>query len=132
MNVLAADYPLLEVFWTMVWFFLWVIWIWLLIVIFGDIFRSDDLSGWGKAGWSILLIVLPLIGALVYLIARGGTMHERAADEARRRDEMIRSYALQTTQSTSPAEELTKLSELRATGVITEEEFQQLKAAALG
>ncbi len=132
MSVLAADYPLLEVFWTIVWFFLLFMWIYLFVVLLTDVFRSRDLSGWGKAGWSILLIVLPLLGALIYLIARGGTMHERAADELRRQDELIRSYAVQTTQSASPAEELSKLSDLRDKGVITDEEFQQLKAKALG
>ena len=74
--------PLLDLFWSMLWFFLFFIWIWLLISLFADIFRSDDLSGWGKAGWTIFIIVLPFLGVLVYLIARGGSMTERAMKEA--------------------------------------------------
>ena len=132
MSVLAADYPLLSIFWTMIWFFLMFMWIYLFIVLLTDIFRSRDLSGWGKAGWAILLVIFPLLGALIYLIARGGTMHERAAEEARRNEELMRSYVQQTTAGSSAAEELTKLSDLRDKGVITDAEFQELKAKALG
>jgi hypothetical protein len=80
----SSSYPLLNIFWTMFIFFLWVIWIWILIWIFIDIFRSHDLSGWAKALWFVFVLFIPLIGVLVYLIARGGSMQERAAGGAQR------------------------------------------------
>ena len=89
---LAEDFGTGQVFWSMLWFFLWIIWIWMLIVIFGDIFRSPDLSGWGKALWTIFVIVLPYLGVFVYLIARGKKMHEHAAQAARAQDAAMRQY----------------------------------------
>src|SRR5690606_29649102 len=86
------DYPLLNLFWTMLWFFLFVAWIWLLIALLSDIFRSRDLSGWGKALWTLLIIITPLLGALIYLIARGKGMAERRAEEYGRQQEAFRSY----------------------------------------
>src|SRR6516162_10465463 len=88
----SYSYPLLGAFWTIVEIFLWVIWIWILIYVFIDIFRSRDLSGWGKALWFIFVLFIPLIGVLVYLIARGSSMHERATQEARQQDQAFRSY----------------------------------------
>ena len=79
MSLADSSYPLLNLFWTMVEFFLWVIWIWILIMVFIDIFRSHDLSGWAKALWFVFVLFIPLIGVLAYLIARGGSMGERAA-----------------------------------------------------
>ena len=111
------------------WFFLFILWIWLLIAIFGDIFRSPDLSGWGKALWSIFVIVLPFLGISAYLIARGQKMSEHAMDEARLRDEMFRSYVRDTVATTpSDADELSKLASLKARGVIDDEEFARMKA----
>ena len=98
----SSSYPLLNLFWTMLEFFVWVIWIWLLIWVFIDIFRSRDLSGWAKALWFLFVLLIPLIGVLVYLIARGGSMHERAAQEARKEDEETREY-IQQAAATSPA-----------------------------
>ena len=92
---LAADsssYPLLNVFWTIFEIFLWVIWIWVLVAVFIDIFRSSDLSGWGKALWFLFVLLIPLIGVLVYLIVRGGSMHDRAAQQAQQQDQAFRSY----------------------------------------
>ena len=86
MSLADSSYPLLNIFWTMVEFFLWVIWIWILIMVFIDIFRSHDLSGWAKALWFLFVLFIPLIGVLVYLIARGGKMHERAARQAQQQD----------------------------------------------
>ena len=83
--MLAYDYPLLGVFWTMLYLFLLFLWIWLLIAVFADIFRSHDLGGWGKALWTIFVVVLPFLGILVYLIARGGSMHERSEARLRNR-----------------------------------------------
>lgn len=126
--------PLLDLFWAMLWFYLFFIWLMLLFRIFGDIFRSDDLSGWAKALWIVLVIVLPLFGVLVYVITRGKTMAERD----------IRDYnAMQTAQEdyirsvagsggTSTADQLEKLAALHDAGKLTDQEFQSQKAALLG
>ena len=95
--MLSDSYPLLDVFWTMLWFFLFFAWIWLLIIVFGDIFRSRDMSGWSKALWTIFVVLVPLFGVLVDLTARGGRMHERAATEARQQDEAFRAYVQEAT-----------------------------------
>ena len=127
----SYSYPLLGAFWTIVMIFLWVIWFWILITIFIDIFRSRDLSGWGKALWFIFVLIIPLIGVLVYLIVRGGSMHERAVKEAQQQDEQFRSYVQETAGSQSPADQLAKLADLRDRGVITAEEFDREKAKVL-
>jgi ABC-type transport system involved in cytochrome bd biosynthesis fused ATPase/permease subunit len=131
--VSSSSYPLLNVFWTMFEFFLWVIWIWILITVFIDIFRSHDLSGWAKALWFLFVLFIPLIGVLVYLIARGGSMHERAAAQARRQDAEFRSYVQQAASSSpaSTADQLAKLADLRDRGVISAEEFEREKAKTL-
>ena len=131
MPLLASSYPLLDVFWTMLWFFLFFIWIWLLITIFVDLFRSRDLSGWAKAGWVIFVIILPFLGILFYLIFRGSSMHERAVQQAQQQETEFRQYVQETAQ-TSSADQLTKLADLRDRGVITDEEFAQQKASILG
>jgi ABC-type multidrug transport system fused ATPase/permease subunit len=126
------DYPLLNLFWTMLWLFLWILWIFLLIRIILDIFRSDDLGGWGKALWVIFIIILPFLGVLVYLIARGSSMHRRDAREARATDEAMRDYIQSAAgTSTSTAEELGKLAALRDQGVLTQAEFDAQKAKLL-
>ena len=120
--VLAADsssYPALGVFWSIFIFFLWVIWIWILISIFIDIFRSHDLSGFAKALWVLFVLFLPMIGVLVYLIARGGKMHERAVRQARRQDQQARAYIQEAAGPESSADQLAKLADLRDKGVIT-------------
>ncbi len=127
----SYSYPLLGAFWTIFEIFLWVIWFWILITIFIDIFRSRDLSGWGKALWFIFVLIIPLIGVLVYLIVRGGSMHERAVKEAQQQDEQFRSYVQETAGSQSVADQLAKLSDLRDRGVITAEEFDREKAKVL-
>lgn len=121
-----------DVFLSMLWFFLFFIWIWLLITVFADIFRSDDLSGWGKALWVFFVVVLPYLGVLVYLIARGKKMGEHAVRDAARQEQMMRSY-VQSVASTgaSPADEIARLAELKNAGTITDEEFQQAKAKLL-
>ncbi len=129
--MLAYDYPLLGVFWTMLEFFLFFVWIWLLIVIFGDIFRSRDLGGFAKALWIIFVIVIPVVGILVYLIARGGSMHERAVAQAQQQNQAFQEYVQQAAGSSSTADELSKLADLKASGAITEEEFQTSKAKIL-
>ena len=92
MPLADSSYPLLNVFWSMFIFFLWIIWIWILITVFIDIFRSKDLSGGAKALWFLFVLFIPLIGVLVYLIARGGKMHERAVRQAQQQDQEFRAY----------------------------------------
>jgi Short C-terminal domain/Phospholipase_D-nuclease N-terminal len=132
-SVTLADsgYPLLNVFWTMFEFFIFVLWIFLLIRILTDIFRSHDLSGWGKAAWTIFIVVIPLIGVLVYLIARGSSMHNRDIQQAQAADEAMRSYVQQAAGTTSSADELTKLASLRDQGVLSQAEFDAQKAKIL-
>jgi ABC-type multidrug transport system fused ATPase/permease subunit len=127
------SYPLLNLFWTMFEFFLWVAWIWILIMVFIDIFRSHDLSGWAKALWLIFVLVIPLIGVLVYLIARGGEMQDRAARQAQQQDAEARRYIQQAAAESpaSSADQLAKLADLRDRGVITAEEFDREKAKVL-
>jgi hypothetical protein len=134
MPLAASSYPLLNVFWTIFEIFLWVIWIWILIWIFIDIFRSRDLSGWAKALWFLFVLFIPLIGVLVYLIVRGGSMHERAVQDARQQDQEFRQYVQQAAASgpASTADQLTKLADLRDRGVISPEEFEREKAKVLG
>ena len=124
------SYPLLSVFWTILEIFLWVIWIWILIWILIDIFRSHDLSGWAKALWFLFVLFIPLVGVLVYLIVRGGKMQERAVQQAQRDDQQFRSY-VQDAAGTSTADQLSKLADLRDRGVITAEEFDREKAKIL-
>jgi signal transduction histidine kinase len=124
--------PLLDAFLTMMWFFLWVLWFFLLFRIIMDIFRSKDLSGWGKAGWLIFVIILPFLGVFVYLIARGHKMTERDVTQAREQDQAFRAYVQEAAQGTSTADELTKLADLRDRGVISEADFQQSKEKVLG
>src|SRR6201994_4154020 len=128
----SYSYPLLGAFWTILEVFLWVLWIWVLIYVFIDIFRSHDLSGWAKALWFIFVLFIPLIGGLVYLIARGDSMHERAAQQAQQQDRQFRQYVQDAAGgSQTPADQLTKLAELRDRGVITAEEFERQKAKVL-
>ena len=126
------NYPLLNVFWTILELFLWVIWFWILITVFIDIFRSSDLSGWGKALWFLFVLLIPLIGVLVYLIARGGEMHERAARQAQQQDDALRQYLQdEVAAPTSTADQLTKLADLHDRGAITDQEYEQQKAKVL-
>ena len=127
----SYSYPLLGAFWTIVEIFLWVMWLWVLFYVFVDIFRSQDLSGWGKALWFLFVLLIPLIGVLVYLIVRGGKMHERAAQQARQQDQELRAYVQDAAGSQSSADELSKLAGLRDQGVITPDEFERQKAKVL-
>jgi hypothetical protein len=127
----SSSYPLLNIFWTILEIFLWVIWIWILIMVFIDIFRSHDLSGWAKALWFLFVLFIPLIGVLVYLIARGGTMQERALRHAQQQDAEFRSYEAASSSPSSTADELTKLADLRDRGVISAQEFDREKAKLL-
>ncbi len=128
----STGYPVLDVFWTMFEIFAFVIWFWLLFMILTDVFRSSDLSGWGKAGWTIFVVFLPVIGILVYLIVRGPSMHERSAQQARQQEDAFRSYVQEAAGAQpSSADQLAKLADLRQRGVITTDEFEQQKAKVL-
>jgi hypothetical protein len=129
--MLAAEWGTGQVLWSMLWFFLWFIWIWILIMVLMDIFRSHDLSGWGKALWVLFVVVVPYLGVFVYLIARGHKMSEHAAQAAQAQDAAFRQYVQETTSSGSSADELAKLADLKAKGVIDDAEFERLKAKAL-
>ena len=134
MTVFAADYPFLDILWTMIIFFCWVAWIWLLIVIFGDLFRRD-ISGWGKAAWVVFLIVLPFLGTLIYLIAEGKNMTERRVRDMQvsqaNFDDYVRSVAADG-GSAGSAGEIERAKALLDSGAITQPEFERLKAKALG
>ena len=128
----SYSYPLLGAFWTILEIFLFVIWFWILITVFIDIFRSHDLSGWAKALWFLFVLFIPLIGVLVYLIARGDKMHERAAQQAQQQDQAFRSYVQQAAgEGSSTTDQLAKLADLRDRGAITPQEFERQKAKIL-
>jgi hypothetical protein len=127
----SYSYPILGAFWTIFIIFLWVIWFWVLITIFIDLFRSHDLNGWVKALWFIFILIFPLIGVLVYLIARGGKMHERQVRDVQVQEREFRRYVQDAAGSQNPADQLAKLADLRDRGVITAEEFDREKAKIL-
>ncbi len=130
--MLAYTYPLLSIFWTMLEFFFFVLWIWLLIYIFIDIFRSHDMGGFAKALWVLFVIILPFLGVFVYLIARGGSMHERAEKQAQQQQQAFDDYVKQAAGSSGgSADELAKLADLKAKGVLTDAEFEAQKAKIL-
>ncbi|MET9048401.1 SHOCT domain-containing protein [Streptomyces sp. NPDC004362] len=131
---LAYDYPLLSAFWTMLWFFLLVMWFVLLFRVVLDVFRDDSVSGWGKAGWLVFLVVLPFLGVLVYLIARGKDMGRREVAQARAQQQAFDSYIRRTAAEGgrhSSTDELVRLSEMRTRGDITDEEFRRAKDLVL-
>ncbi len=131
--MIASSYPVLDAFLTMLYFFLFIIWIWLLITVFMDVFRSHDMGGGAKALWCIFVIILPFLGVFVYLIARGGKMHERAAAEAAQQQKAFDSYVRQAagTEGADTASQLSKLADLKSQGVITDAEFEAQKAKVL-
>jgi len=129
--VLAYVYPLLGVFWTMLWFFCFVIFIWLLITVFADLFRSHDIGGWAKAGWTILIIFLPFLGILIYLIARGKGMAERNVKQAADQKAAFDEYVRETAASASPADQLETLAKLHDEGKLSDEDFEKAKAKIL-
>ncbi len=129
----ASSYPVLDAFLTMLYFFLFIIWIWLLIMVFFDIFRSHDMSGWAKALWVIFIIVLPFLGVFVYLIARGGKMQERRVQDVQQQQQAFDSYVRQAagTSGDDTATQLSKLADLKSSGVLTDAEFEAQKAKIL-
>jgi hypothetical protein len=131
MSIIAAEWGTGQVFWSMLWFFLFFIWIWLLIMVFADIFRSRDLGGFAKFLWVIFVIFVPYLGVFVYLIARGHKMGEHAAQQAAEQEAATRQYVQQVAQTSSPADQVAKLADLRANGSISDAEYETLKAKAL-
>jgi phospholipase D-like protein/putative oligomerization/nucleic acid binding protein len=127
--VLAADYPFLDVFWTMVIFFAWLAWIWIAITCFIDIFRRRDIGGWGKAAWVIFIIILPFLGVLIYLIAEHNGMAERSTREAQESKQQFDEYVRSV--GGGSAAEIEKANQLLSSGAITQAEYDQLKAKAL-
>ncbi len=129
--LIAADYPFLDVFWTMIIFFCWVIWIWMVIAIFVDLFGRHDVSGWSKALWSVFIIVLPFLGVLIYLIANSDGMAERKMGQAKAQQAEFDDYVKNVAASSGPAAEIDKAKSLLDSGAITQAEFDALKAKAL-
>lgn len=123
--------PLLDLFLTMLWFFLFVAWIFLLISVYADVFRSDDLSGVAKAFWVLFVLLLPYLGVLVYLIARGGKMQERSRSQAQQAQQVTEAYIREVAGVASPADELLKLGQLRDQGLLSDAEFEDQKAKVL-
>ncbi len=128
--VMAADYPFIDVFWSILIFFLWVIWIWIVITVLIDVFRRSDIGGWAKAAWVVFVVILPWLGVLIYLIVEHDGMQERSVKEAKAQQQQFDDYVRDTAGGGSAAE-IAKAKELLDSGAITQEEFEALKAKAL-
>jgi hypothetical protein len=128
--VIAADYPFMDVFWSMIIFFFWIIWIWIVITVLIDIFRRDDIGGWAKAAWVIFVVILPWLGVLIYLIVEHDGMRDRSLKQAQAQKRELDDY-VRTTAGGGSAGEIAKAKELLDSGAITQDEFQALKAEAL-
>ena len=126
---IAADYPFLDVLWTMILFFCWVAWIWIVVTVFIDVFRRDDIGGWAKAGWVVFTIVLPFLGVLIYLIAQHDGMRRRSMRQAEAQKQTFDQYARESAGGS--AAEIAKAKELLDAGTITQEEFDAIKTKAL-
>jgi len=123
-----SDYPLLNIFWTMLEFFLWILWFFLLFRILTDLFRSHDVSGWGKAAWIILVIVLPFLGVLIYVIVRGKGMARRDAEQVQKNQDAFRAYVRDAAKDdNAPTDNLATLADLHQRGVLDDAEFQRAK-----
>jgi hypothetical protein len=129
--MVASDYPFLDVFWSMMIFFLWVAWIWILIMILSDLFRRHDLSGWGKALWTIFVIIAPFLGVLIYLIVESKGMAERNLERQQQYQSQADDYIRSVASTGDPAEQIAKAKQLLDSGAITADEFESLKAKAL-
>jgi hypothetical protein len=127
----AADYPFLDIFWTMLIFVMWVIWLWILITVLMDLFRRDDIGGWGKAAWTLFVIVLPYLGVFIYLITQGRQMAERKASEMRSSRAAFDDYVRDVAGSSGPSDQIASAKELLNSGAIDQAEFDQIKRRAL-
>ena len=128
---IAADYPFLDIVWTMIIFFTWVVWIWMMILILSDVFRRRDISGWRKAGWIVLLIVLPFVGVLAYLITQHDAMAERRARDLQAAEADMDDYVKAAGATQGPAAEIDRANKLLDSGAIDQTEFEAIKAKAL-
>jgi len=131
MMLAEVDYPFLNILWSMLIFFVFITWIWMMVMILSDIFRRHDISGWGKAMWAIFIVVLPFLGALIYLIAQGDGMARRNADAAQGQKAQMDEYVRSVAGSGGAAAEIEKANQLLASGAISESEFAAIKAKAL-
>jgi energy-coupling factor transporter transmembrane protein EcfT len=129
--LIGSDYPFLDIFWTLIIFFAWVIWFWLLITILADVFRRHDIGGGKKTLWVLFVIFVPLLGVLIYLLVNSGGMADRSTKEAQTAQAQFDSYVRETAGSGGAAAEIEKAQKLKDSGAITEEEFQALKSKAL-
>jgi len=129
--IASSNYPFIEVFWTMLFFFCFVIWIWILFTVFADLFRRRDIGGWGKTGWIIFVIVLPYLGVFVYLIAEHKGMTERAIEQQQQAKTQIDQYVKSAAGQSDPTQQIAKGEELLKQGAITQAEFDQIKRTAL-
>ena len=127
----AADYPFLDILWTMLIFFAWVIWFWILITVFADLFRRHDISGWGKAAWTFFVIVLPFLGVFVYLISQGKQMAERKSADVQANRAAFDDYVRTVATDSGPSDQIAKAKELLDSGAIDQAEFERIKAKAL-
>lgn len=129
------DYPVLNAFWTICMVFLWVLWLYLLFKVIGDVLRSEDLGGWAKSGWMLLVLLLPFVGILAYVVARGRGMSARETERAERQQQAFRAYvreaAAPPAEGGTAAEQLAKLAELKEHGDLSEEEFRKAKVKIL-
>lgn len=125
------QYPLLDLFLTMLWFFLLVLWVFLLVRVIIDIFRSQDMGGWAKAAWLVFVVVLPFLGVLVYLVARGGTMTQREVGQAREQEQAFQDYVRRVAKSDGAADELSKLADLHERGVLSDDDYERSKEKVL-
>ncbi len=130
--MIAAEWGSGQVLWSMLWLFVFVIWIWMIIVIFSDILTSDDLSGWGKAIWSIFIIFLPFLGIFAYLIARGGQMSERSAKASQQANEATQAYIRDAAGVSTDADQLARLADLHTAGKMSDAEYAAAKAKVIG
>lgn len=126
MNIIAAEWGTGQVLWSLLWFFLFFMWFWLIITVFADIIRSRDMSGWGKAAWTVGILILPFLGVFMYLIIHGGTMSRRAQDDAIEQQKAVDAY-IRDAAGTSPTDELAKLAELHGAGQLSDAEYERAK-----
>jgi hypothetical protein len=127
----AADYPFLDIFWTILIFFIWVIWIWILVTVLMDLFRRHDIGGWGKAAWTLFVVVLPYLGVFMYLITQGRQMAERRTAEVQASRASFDSYVRDVASASGPGDQIAKAKQLLDEGAIDQAEFEQLKRKAL-
>lgn len=129
--IFAADWGVGQVVWSLLYIFFVFLWIWFIITLFSDIIRSRDLSGWAKAAWAFFIIILPILGALMYLIVRGDSMADRAMADAQAQDEAVRAYIRDASGGSGVADEIERLGRLHDEGKLSDDEFASLKGKLL-